>query len=109
MTVDEELEKGLRSIAVPVRDRAGRAAAALNVATHATRHTVASEMEWPQQLSSTESLTQTFLPVRGVFPVPHGRPMRCGRYSTFEKERKTQKEHRRKHRKSTGSVVFTSE
>ncbi|MEU6253224.1 IclR family transcriptional regulator C-terminal domain-containing protein [Streptomyces sp. NPDC047043] len=38
--VDEELEEGLRSIAVPVRDRNGRAVAALNVAMHAARHTV---------------------------------------------------------------------
>ncbi|MFF8728104.1 IclR family transcriptional regulator C-terminal domain-containing protein [Streptomyces sp. NPDC015171] len=38
--VDEELESGLRSIAVPVRDRSGRAVAALNVATHAARRTL---------------------------------------------------------------------
>ncbi|GKQ36807.1 IclR family transcriptional regulator C-terminal domain-containing protein [Streptomyces sp. A012304] len=37
--VDEELEEGLRSIAVPVRDRAGRTVAALNAATHAARRT----------------------------------------------------------------------
>lgn len=35
--VDEELELGLLSIAVPVRDRAGRAVAALNVSTSAPR------------------------------------------------------------------------
>ncbi|WP_433423466.1 IclR family transcriptional regulator domain-containing protein [Microtetraspora malaysiensis] len=35
--VDEELEEGLRSLAVPVRDRAGQVVAALNVATHAAR------------------------------------------------------------------------
>ncbi|WP_031029667.1 IclR family transcriptional regulator domain-containing protein [Streptomyces sp. NRRL WC-3725] len=38
--VDEELETGLRSIAVPVRDRTGRTVAALNVATHAARRTL---------------------------------------------------------------------
>ncbi len=38
--VDQELESGLRSIAVPVRDRAGRAVAALNVATHPARRTL---------------------------------------------------------------------
>ncbi|MGV4985468.1 IclR family transcriptional regulator domain-containing protein [Streptomyces sp. NRAIS4] len=38
--VDEELESGLRSIAVPVRDRSGRAVTALNVATHAARRTL---------------------------------------------------------------------
>ncbi|MFG2074683.1 IclR family transcriptional regulator domain-containing protein [Nonomuraea maritima] len=35
--VDEELEEGVRSIAVPIRDRAGRTVAAVNVATHAGR------------------------------------------------------------------------
>ncbi len=33
--VDQELEEGLRSIAVPIRDRTGRAIAALNVSTPA--------------------------------------------------------------------------
>jgi IclR family pca regulon transcriptional regulator len=42
--VDEELEIGLRSIAVPVRDRAGRVVAAINVSTQASRFTSA-EME----------------------------------------------------------------
>ncbi|RPE43183.1 IclR family transcriptional regulator [Streptomyces sp. Ag109_O5-1] len=37
---DEELESGLRSIAVPVRDRAGRPVAALNVAAHAARRSL---------------------------------------------------------------------
>jgi IclR family pca regulon transcriptional regulator len=35
--VDQELEDGVRSIAAPVRDRAGRTAAAINVSTHAGR------------------------------------------------------------------------
>ncbi|MFD0141922.1 MULTISPECIES: IclR family transcriptional regulator domain-containing protein [unclassified Streptomyces] len=38
--VDEELEQGLRSIAVPVRDRAGAVVAAVNVAMHSSRRTV---------------------------------------------------------------------
>lgn len=38
--VDQELEEGLRSIAAPVRDRAGRVVAAVNVSTHASRTTV---------------------------------------------------------------------
>ncbi|MFD6334629.1 IclR family transcriptional regulator C-terminal domain-containing protein [Streptomyces niveus] len=38
--VDEELEEGLRSLAVPVRDRTGHAVAALNVAMHSSRRTV---------------------------------------------------------------------
>lgn len=37
--VDQELEEGVRSIAVPVHDRAGRVVAAANVATHAGRVT----------------------------------------------------------------------
>ncbi|KAB1988374.1 IclR family transcriptional regulator domain-containing protein [Streptomyces triticiradicis] len=37
--VEGELEQGLRSIAVPVRDRAGRTVAAVNVAMHSSRRT----------------------------------------------------------------------
>jgi IclR family pca regulon transcriptional regulator len=37
--VEEELEEGLRSIAVPVRDGDGRVLAAINVAMHASRRT----------------------------------------------------------------------
>jgi IclR family pca regulon transcriptional regulator len=37
--VDEELERGLRSIAVPIVDRNKQAVAALNVSTHSTRTT----------------------------------------------------------------------
>lgn len=47
--VDQELEAGLRSIAVPILDAAGRAVAALNVGTHAGR-------------TSIERLEQVFLP-----------------------------------------------
>lgn len=42
--VDEELELGLRSIAVPLRDRSGAIVAAINVSTQTARHTPA-EME----------------------------------------------------------------
>ena len=42
--VDQELEIGLRSIAVPVRDHAGAVVAAINIGTHASRVTLA-EME----------------------------------------------------------------
>jgi IclR family pca regulon transcriptional regulator len=38
--VDQELEPGLRSIAVPIRDRAGAVSAAINLSTHAGRRTV---------------------------------------------------------------------
>ncbi|MFF6995738.1 IclR family transcriptional regulator C-terminal domain-containing protein [Streptomyces sp. NPDC008313] len=37
--VDEELEVGLRAMAVPVRDREGRVVAAVNVAMHSSRRT----------------------------------------------------------------------
>lgn len=37
--IDEELELGLRSIAVPVRDRSGRIAAAINISTQSSRFT----------------------------------------------------------------------
>jgi IclR family transcriptional regulator, pca regulon regulatory protein len=37
--VDEELERGLRAIAVPIIDRGGQVVAALNVSTHSTRTT----------------------------------------------------------------------
>jgi IclR family pca regulon transcriptional regulator len=39
--VDQELERGLRSIAAPIRDAAGRVIAAANVGAHAGRVTVA--------------------------------------------------------------------
>jgi IclR family pca regulon transcriptional regulator len=39
--VDQELELGLRSIAVPVRDLAGRVVAAMNIGTQASRVSVA--------------------------------------------------------------------
>jgi IclR family pca regulon transcriptional regulator len=35
--VDQELEDGVRSIAVPVHDSAGRVVAAVNTSAHATR------------------------------------------------------------------------
>jgi len=35
--VDQELEEGLRSVAAPIRDRAGRVIAAVNVSVHASR------------------------------------------------------------------------
>jgi IclR family pca regulon transcriptional regulator len=47
--VDQELEDGLRSIAAPVRDRAGDVVAALNVSVHASR-------------ASLDTLRRTYLP-----------------------------------------------
>ncbi len=43
--VDEELEEGLRSVSVPVRDRFGQVVAAVNVSTHAARSTPAQTRE----------------------------------------------------------------
>jgi IclR family pca regulon transcriptional regulator len=37
--VDQELEEGLRSIAVPIRGSDRRVIAAMNVSTHTSRHT----------------------------------------------------------------------
>jgi IclR family pca regulon transcriptional regulator len=47
--IDEELEIGLRAIAVPIRDRTGRAVAAINASTHSSRH-------------SCVAMERTFLP-----------------------------------------------
>ncbi|KOG50914.1 IclR family transcriptional regulator [Streptomyces griseoflavus] len=43
--VDEELEEGLRSIAVPVRDRDSRVIAAVNISTHAGRRSPAEDRD----------------------------------------------------------------
>jgi len=43
--VDQELEEGLRSIAAPIHDRAGRVTAAINVSAHASRGDSASIRE----------------------------------------------------------------
>lgn len=40
--VDQELEEGLRAVAAPIRDRAGRVVAAVNVSAHASRTTLES-------------------------------------------------------------------
>ena len=48
--VDQELETGLRSLAVPILDRNGRILAALNVGTHAAR-------------TRLDDMTSRFLPV----------------------------------------------
>lgn len=37
--VDQELEVGLRSIAVPIRNKSGRVLAAMNISGHASRIT----------------------------------------------------------------------
>jgi IclR family pca regulon transcriptional regulator len=50
--IDEELEEGLRSIAVPVHDRAGRVVAAVNVSMHTSRR------------SADEARAETLPPLR---------------------------------------------
>ncbi|MGW4033480.1 IclR family transcriptional regulator domain-containing protein [Streptomyces sp. NPDC004838] len=56
--VDEELEEGLRSLAVPVRDLAGHTVAAVNVAMHSSRRT-------PEQ-SLTEVLPELRAAAAGI-------------------------------------------
>lgn len=58
--VDQELELGLRSIAVPVRDRAGRVVAALNLGTNAMRLSVKDlkSLVLPQLRAVAENLQQ---------------------------------------------------
>jgi IclR family pca regulon transcriptional regulator len=61
--VDEELEIGLRSIAVPLRDQRRRIVAALNVSTQASRYTTA-EMKrviLPRLRSAADSIENFFL------------------------------------------------
>ncbi|MBO4256975.1 IclR family transcriptional regulator domain-containing protein [Streptomyces griseorubiginosus] len=66
--VDEELEEGLRSVAVPVRDRTGRAVAALNVAMHAARHSVEECVrDILPELRRTAALVEADLHVAGRF------------------------------------------
>lgn len=66
--VDEELEEGLRSIAVPVRDRLGRTVAALNVAMHSSsRTTTACITDVLPELRATVARIEADLHVAGRF------------------------------------------
>lgn len=66
--VDEELEQGLRSIAVPVRDRSGRVVAAVNVSMHASRSTAEeSRAELLPPLRETAAAIEADLRVAGRF------------------------------------------
>ncbi|KOG43287.1 IclR family transcriptional regulator [Streptomyces resistomycificus] len=66
--VDEELEKGLRAVAVPVRDRTGRAVAATSVALHAARRTVEEIVqELLPELRATADRIEADLRVAGRF------------------------------------------
>lgn len=61
--VDQELEIGLRSIAVPVRDLGGRVVAAMNISTQASRVTVAElERRFLPELRSAAGELTSMLP-----------------------------------------------
>ncbi|MER7675147.1 IclR family transcriptional regulator C-terminal domain-containing protein [Streptomyces sp. NPDC096934] len=72
--VDEELEQGLRSIAVPVRGRGGHVVAAVNVAMHSSRRTSAQCVdELLPELLTTATAIEADLRVAGRFRrVPRG-------------------------------------
>ncbi|MCQ4192444.1 helix-turn-helix domain-containing protein [Streptomyces parvulus] len=66
--VDEELEAGLRAVAVPVRDRAGRVVAAVNIAMHAARGTTEECLTRVlPELRHTADLVEAELRVAGRF------------------------------------------
>ncbi|MFI5887997.1 IclR family transcriptional regulator C-terminal domain-containing protein [Streptomyces sp. NPDC051554] len=66
--VDEELEAGLRSIAVPIRDRTGRVVAALNTPTHVARRTVEEDVrDILPELTATATAIEADLRVAGRF------------------------------------------
>ncbi|MET9803884.1 IclR family transcriptional regulator C-terminal domain-containing protein [Streptomyces sp. NPDC006368] len=70
--VDEELEEGLRSIAVPVRDRGGTVVAAVNVAMHSVRRTAEECVgDILPELRATADRIEADLRVAGRFaPIP---------------------------------------
>ncbi|MET9681744.1 IclR family transcriptional regulator domain-containing protein [Streptomyces coeruleorubidus] len=66
--VDEELEEGLRSLAVPIRDRSGRVVAALNAAMHASRRTLRECVtDLLPELTSTATRIESDLHTAGRF------------------------------------------
>jgi IclR family pca regulon transcriptional regulator len=65
--VDQELEQGVRSAAVPIRDAGGTVLAALNVSVHATRMTMpALRREVVPRLLRTAAAIEVDLSVAGV-------------------------------------------
>ncbi len=76
--VDQELEEGLRAVAVPIRDAGGHVVAALNLAVHASRWTIeAIREELLPKLVATAGAIETDLAVlASVEPaVPERAPM----------------------------------
>ena len=65
--VDQELEEGLRSIAVPIRDGSGVVVAALNVSVHASRASVAALRKefLPPARRTADAIEQDLRGVRG--------------------------------------------
>ncbi|MFI6284730.1 IclR family transcriptional regulator C-terminal domain-containing protein [Streptomyces sp. NPDC051018] len=66
--VDEELEEGLRSLAVPVRDLGGRTVASVNVGMHSSRRTLEQCLtEVLPELRSTAAAIEAELHIAGRF------------------------------------------
>lgn len=71
---DQELEEGLRSIAVPIRDHARRVVAAVNVASPASRYTVQSARRQllPALLAAAARIEADLHASRGTHPAASG-------------------------------------
>jgi IclR family pca regulon transcriptional regulator len=68
--VDQELEEGLRSLAVPIHDASGAVVAALNVSVHASRSTMAAMRRdfLPQALETAAAIEDDLRRARGAAP-----------------------------------------
>jgi IclR family pca regulon transcriptional regulator len=64
-TVDQELEEGLRSVAVPIHHPAGQVTAALNVSLHASRASMATMRRdfLPRALRAARAIEEDLRPV----------------------------------------------
>jgi IclR family pca regulon transcriptional regulator len=71
--VDQELEQGLRSMAVPVRDPAGVAVAAINVSMHAARTSAdeARRTVLPVLRAAADAVSTDLALVSGPSPQPY--------------------------------------
>ena len=72
--VDQELEEGLRSLAVPIRDAAGEVVAALNVSVHASRGSMATlRREFlPLARTAADAVEEDLRRAAGAGPRPSG-------------------------------------
>ena len=68
--VDQELEEGLRSLAVPIHDASGSVVAALNVSVHASRSTMAAMRRdfLPQARTTAAAIEDDLRRARGATP-----------------------------------------